>query len=164
MISLDLKRLLDHEVELFGFDLERVWAVIQTFVDYCDRYSVERGDIQVAGHEELERLRKRSPSTFLLARMLPEPPMVHALTELLRHPRILKHAMRRTWLVWQSLHGEVSLEDLLVYSTIRTVSYSARSFIRDRWHLLATPDRQKKTDLKAAWESWVSDCGADEEV
>ncbi len=154
MISLDLKRLLDHDEELFGFDHEAVWEVIRTFVLYCDRYASKLDDLQVASDKELAFFRESNPYRIDIAKRHPDTSFEIALTELLRRPRILKYALRRTWLAWKSLHGEVNLDDLLVYSAIRTSSTEAVAFIRDQGHqLTSNADREDKEAIKGLWDA-----------
>lgn len=169
MIPLDLKRLLDHDVELFGFDLEAIWKVIQAFVRHCDQFATEQGDIKVATKEELRKFQSDNPYRFILARDYPEQSVELALTELLRQPRILKHALRRTWKSWQTLHGEVSLDDLLVYNTIHTINSDAVAFIRDHWSSLALDresdqDKKKKSNLPNLWKASMSRASDQEKI
>ncbi len=167
MIPLDLKRLVDHEVELFGLDLEAVWKVIQAFIRHCDAFSSDRGDLQVESDEERQKFRISSPYVFPMAREHPEHSVELALTSLLRRPRILKHALRRTWLAWQELHGEVNLDDMMVYDTVHTVSSTAIAFIRDNWGILtseAQSDRnERRKKVEQAWENQVARMNADEQ-
>ncbi len=160
MISMALERLLEHDVEMFGLDPELIWRVIQAFVKHCDQFSAERGDIQIASPSEFDTFRSASPYTVHLVMDDPER-MERALTELLRRPRILKHALRRTWIAWESLHGEVSLVDLLVYSAVHTVSADAVAFIREHWSPLASGPESKlsgeaKNDPEASWNAHMS--------
>ncbi len=158
MISMDLKRLLDHEVELFGLDLANIWKVIQAFAVHCDLYSAEHGDIQIASEDEQKVSRQDDKYWLYIAREYPDRSVELALTSLLRLPRILKHALRRTWLAWKSLHGEVSLDDLLIYSTIHTANSEAVAFLRDHWPTLVSerdqnPQHRMKVDLQAMWNA-----------
>ena len=154
--SLDLKRLLDHEVELFGLDLGDVWPVIQAFVRYCDEYADNEGDLQIASEEELKVFRESGPHTIYSARMSPDKSILVPLTQILRTPRFLKHALRGTWLAWKTLHGEVNLCDLLVYNAICTDSSQATAFIREHQIALSSsPDLEDadKNEIVGFWNA-----------
>ncbi len=168
MIPMDLNRILDHEVEMLGLDLERIWKVIQTFVRHCDEFSAKHGDIQIDVMKESKKFREYNPYTFFIAaREFPGQSMEIALTQILRRPRLLKQAFRRTWLAWQSLHGEVCLEDLLIYNTIHTVNSGAIDFMRDHWSGLASGQQSDRTvhkqeDMLKVWNKYMS--GVDDNV
>ena len=43
-------------------------------------------------------------------------------------PRVLKHGMRKAWLTWKNLHGEVDLRELVLLNVLRDVAPEAFDF------------------------------------
>ena len=60
-----------------------------------------------------------------------------ALAKLLHTPRSLKHALRKTDLDWETLHGEVVFEELLALNVLRTSAPLAFDFILQNYDSLA---------------------------
>jgi hypothetical protein len=54
---------------------------------------------------------------------------INGITDLLMTPRTAKAALRRTWQTWQTLHGEIDLDDLLVGNVIRSVAPEVFTFL-----------------------------------
>lgn len=88
-----------------------------------------------------------------------------ALVRLLSTPRALKTVLRRTLHTWDELNGEVSIDDLLTTSTLRTVAPAAFSFlsdyfdrlyatIRDNYGFSPTP-QERDERFKMFHEAWA---------
>ena len=83
-----------------------------------------------------------------------------ALTSLLSTPRALKHVMRHVDRTWQSLHGEVELDDVIIIAALRFGAQSVYDFLIDD----IDPARHKPDDMlprtksvKADWERIISE-------
>lgn len=73
-----------------------------------------------------------------------------AMITLIDNPRNFKHILRRTYRIWQNLHGEINFEDVFVANTLRIAEPVAFSFIHEnilaiRW---LQPDRKKEENAK----------------
>jgi hypothetical protein len=158
-----MNRILLHEIELFGLNKKAIWQVIQTFVQHCETFSSKTGDILVADQGELRTLRLDIDYVFLNLFESNEEKIETAIAQLLRQPRMLKAALRRTWMAWQQLHGEVSLSDLLVYHVIHAVDANAIAFLRDHWSQLASRSdknqQERQAKVRSQWEAHVLTTG-----
>ena len=54
---------------------------------------------------------------------------IDAIGELISNPRTLKHALRRTLMLWDKLCGEINFDDLIIVSVLKTVDERLFSFI-----------------------------------
>jgi hypothetical protein len=68
-----------------------------------------------------------------------------AVVQLLRVPRFLKRALRRLSDAWQNLHGEVSIDALLMTCALREAAPSAFSFLQAQLDDLLTVAAQRST-------------------
>lgn len=88
------------------------------------------------------------------------------LCALLNNPRHLKHALRRVCDAWPRICGEVSIDDLISISTLRTSAPEAFSFYVNNQHLFAGAsaklnelrDDAKTHLLEQLREEWSSVC------
>jgi hypothetical protein len=67
---------------------------------------------------------------------------INAITDLVMTPRTAKAALRRTWQAWQTLHGEINLDDLLVGNFIRSVAPEIFTFLNQNIDRLRLLDRE----------------------
>lgn len=111
---------------------DAVLRLIRSFREYClVRY---RDDI-----DPFEPNRRESRTLFASSPEIDRfaaagrtaPRVIDALSKLLSTPRILKTCLRRTWLAWQALHGELDFDDLLVCSALRAAAPDAFLFIHE---------------------------------
>ena len=68
---------------------------------------------------------------------------ISVITEVTDNPRALKSTLRNTWHSWQSLHGEIDFDDLLVAKVIYTVAPEAFAFVNERVSLLRSLDSRR---------------------
>ena len=79
---------------------------------------------------------------------------IYAMANLVMTPRIAKATLRRTWQTWQTLHGEIDLDDLLVGNIIRTISPETFTFLNQNIGLIrslgheATTDNARETQVR----------------
>jgi len=110
---------------------QSVLKVLRSFRSYClEKYSE---DIDVVSPEVRENVIRFKESDHLDAmadaRLISRP--LDNLAALLITPRILKTSLRRTWLAWQNLHGEVDFGDLLACNILRTAAPEAFSVVNE---------------------------------
>jgi hypothetical protein len=149
MIQFDFKRLLDLEFEVPPLDSGLTWRTIRSIFRRCEQFSTDSGDISPERNESPDPFHFEDPVVIYFVSELSIVPS--ALIHLLQRPRILKSALRRTWVAWQTLHGEVSLRDLLVWSTIVTVDSAASSFVREARHLLVGEKEDSRKEAEKLW-------------
>lgn len=122
---IDLNRLCESREEMPLPDPQDIWGVVKAVIRICDDFSAEHGDICPESDERMRTLRSDTLS-MAFKRELGD--LSYAIAMLMRSPRTLKSALRRTWAVWQRLHGEVFFDDLLVFNVV----YSLRKSLLDR--------------------------------
>lgn len=71
---------------------------------------------------------------------------LNAITDSVMTPRSAKAALRRTWQTWQTLHGEIDPDDLLVSSIIRTVSPQIFTFLNKNINRIRSLGRETSID------------------
>lgn len=81
-------------------------------------------------HFGLKRFTEEYAVAELLGMGVNEPIAVTA--NLLSNPRALKAVLRDTWRTWQTLHGELDFDDLLVARVLYTIAPEAFGFINGR--------------------------------
>lgn len=95
--------------------------MLRTFRNHCLAMFPE--DLDALSNEDMEKRsgfdRSEMGDLFpeLVERMM-DP--IDNMVSLLRNPRILKHALRRTYEVWLKLHGEINFDELLACEIIQT--------------------------------------------
>ena len=76
---------------------------------------------------------------------------IDAIIELLSYPRILKHTLRRTLVLWKKLAMEINFDDLLIVNVLKTVDERYFSFIDKNisrlQYLLTGGDKRTQEDL-----------------
>jgi len=120
--------------------------------------------------DKLENLTRAERIGAIAAMMLPGVmDWPTAVTQLLRVPRFLKRALRRLSDAWQVIHGEVSIDALLMTCALREAAPSAFSFLQAELDDLLTAAKQPPTqdqsyrdyiielckDLKKRWQAVV---------
>jgi hypothetical protein len=76
-----------------------------------------------------------SEDSWSLAKILSEqfdnsiPSVAISLARLCQSPRVLKQGIRRCWEIWQSLHGEIDFESLLIVCLIRAASPASYAYL-----------------------------------
>lgn len=132
--TIDLDRLFTHRIDLLNIPRDRTMEMIQTLLHHCVDYSAKKGDVCLKTPDDY-RIMAESEKDAPLAMWneANDIPSTHALCQLLNTPRLLKHALRKTWLAWQALHGEIDIEDLLVLQAISVLNTEALVFIRDHY-------------------------------
>jgi hypothetical protein len=126
--DIDFAKLCDHIEILKTFDVRRISPLIDALRDHClnDFADVPTTDDENPWHQNTSSLLFRFDVTDL----------VNNAARLLGTPRALKHALRRAYRVWQLLHGEVNLDDLLAMSILRHGAPEAFDFLLRYWNQL----------------------------
>lgn len=133
MTIFDYNRIFDRDIEIFELNYKSVYEVISAFMNHCRDFSEKRGDLHLESADTMKFLRPYDPLVEYFAANdeggnVPKYPIL-----LLSYPRTLKKTLRRTWLSWQVLHGEVALDHLLLYGMIHAISSDAANFMRDNY-------------------------------
>jgi len=124
-------------------------AVLRTFRDYCRKKYV--GDREPHSAEDKEGRGGFDDSAtmdpFAHAGLISRP--IDNLCKLLVTPRILKASLRRTWLAWRTIHGEIDLDHLLICSALRSTAPEAFFLINENVaHLRGLSSRSDTEDAK----------------
>lgn len=164
MITMDLNRLVNHDVHLFGVELLDAWSVIREFRAYCLNFSFRHGDIFISGESDIDIFTDVNLFKLRKEREDAESNIEVAISMLLRQPRLLKKALRHVWISWNRLHGEVGFNEILVHSVIRTVSYEAMLFIRDNLYGRSSAGSSGDGDsfekkIQSRWDAQVAAVG-----
>lgn len=126
--DIDFAKLCDHIEILQEFDPERVSTLVEAVRNHCLSGFPH---VSTAGDDNpWNRTRSMLLSRFDMV-SLPD-----AAARLLRTPRALKHALRRTHRAWQTLHGEVDLDHLLAANVLRYGAPEAFDFLLRHWNQL----------------------------
>lgn len=165
MKLMDLNRILNHDVDMAGLEMLDTWNVISEFLKYCERYSSEQGDISIAPVFSRKLFQSRDAFQMLLDSERENTSVDIPLVRLLRNPRILKAALRKTWDAWVRLHGEVDLNELLVCCSIRAVSTEATSLITDYVSKYVQIEHDKKREASeglfgSLWDMYMKSSDA----
>jgi len=142
--NIDFAKLCDRMEILPDFGADRVASLIEAVRSRCQN---EFPLVGVIGDENPWSHTR----TALLSRFdmvtLPD-----AAARLLRTPRALKHALRRTYQAWQVLYGEIDLDHLLALNVLRHGAPEAFDFLLRHWGQLHDDPR--------TWQSGQEHLGA----
>lgn len=129
-----LLRIAEHAVYVPPLDKVSVIEGIVKFRDIC--FNMTSGkDIDYISQEERDQHFgiKKTSQEYEIAEMLgiEVRTPIEAIAKLLNNPRLLKAALRHTWHTWQSLHGEIDFDSLLVSRVIYTASPIIYAYINE---------------------------------
>ena len=131
--DIDFAKLCDHIEILQEFDAARVSTLIEAVRHRCmDGFA----HIAMAGDENPWKRMQ-----FMLLSRYDMVTLPDAVARLLRTPRALKHALRRTYQAWQVLYGEVDLDHLLAVNVLRSGAPEAFDFLLRYWRQLQDDPR-----------------------
>jgi len=160
--EIDFTKLCNHIEVLREFDEQQVVDLINNFRSLCiSRYA--NSDMVIYS---LVDDNPWNPGR-LLQTMFDILPLSTAAAQLLRTPRALKHALRRTDLAWAVLHGEVDFDHLLAVNVIRVSAPEAFDFLLSNWDTLEemmdnsnglaekSSTEQKQKRLRAEWKKII---------
>lgn len=89
-------------------------------------------DIDVLSRDERDKrmgiAAQRSDLSDIFRAVMPDKP-IENVCRLAKTPRLLKLILRRTFLIWEGLHGEIDFDDMLVANTIRFGAPEAFEFL-----------------------------------
>jgi hypothetical protein len=123
-----------------------VLNVLRTFRDHCRKKYAD--DREVRDAEDKERRVGFDDSAtmdpFAHAGLISRP--IDNLAKLLANPRILKTSLRRTWLAWRTIHGEIDFDHLFICSAVRSTAPEAFFLINENVARLRTLSSRSDTD------------------
>lgn len=131
--DIDFAKLCDHIEILQDFDTARVSTLIEAVRSRClDGFP----HIPTSGDEN-----PWNRTQYMLLSRFDMVTVPAAAARLLRTPRALKHTLRRTYLAWQVLHGEVDFDHLLGVNVLRSGAPEAFDFLLRYWNQLQDAPR-----------------------
>jgi hypothetical protein len=136
--EIEFAKLCDHIEIMAEVDREQVANIIQAVRLRC----LKRRQLDVGPAEE----NPWHPVHFSIMNRVEQMPLCEAAARLLRTPRALKHALRRTLRAWEALCGEIDFDDLLAVNILRHAAPEAFDFIIRRWNRLSDDPRGWSTD------------------
>lgn len=136
--DIDFAKLCDHIEILRDFDATRVTALISAVRNRC----LDQSAFPHVPAVSLDQSRWNASALWSLSGCdivtLPE-----SAARLLRTPRALKHALRRTYRAWEVLHGEVDFDHLLAVNVLRHGAPEAFDFLLRHWDQLHVAPRSE---------------------
>jgi hypothetical protein len=136
--DIDFAKLCDHIEILQEFDAAQVSTLIEAVRCRCLNGFPHIG---TAGDEN-----PWNRTRYMLLSRFDRVPLPDAAARLLRTPRALKHTLRRTYLAWQVLHGEVDFDHLLAVNVLRNGAPEAFDFLLRYWDRLHDDPRTWQTE------------------
>lgn len=124
--DIDFAKLCDHIEILRAFDAGMVSTLMGAVRSHC----LNEFPHLVTSRDGNPWLRSR----YMLLSRLDIVVLPDAAALLLSTPRALKHALRRSYLAWQVLHGEVDFDHLLAVNVLRSGAPEAFDFLLRHWH------------------------------
>jgi hypothetical protein len=131
--------------------------LLSRFRDLClnlyqeDIYPVKRED-----RDDKLGISSWNDTLFFIAGLRKEP--IENIYQLVKTPRLIKQIMRRTYRTWESLHGEIDFDNLLVANVIRFGAPEAFNFIlnniREIRGLQSASDEILQARIKAIETEW----------
>ena len=158
----DLLRVCEHIEVLPAMPIMDTLKLIETFREHCRKTATEQHDLDPVDTKSRDAAFQTTRDEFVLGVMTAAGHLypVKAMARLLNTPRLLKNCLRRGWGAWESLHGEVDVDELLVCCALRAGSPQAYEFLLSNLSKLRSvsvqesqADRGRKVaELKALWE------------
>jgi len=118
-VRFDFSRVCDHIEALQRLNVGDVRRVLRGLREGCLTKFAFTDTVDKRLQEDKLDLRESASELEEYARRRYRNGVVDHLTELLSTPRALKHVVRRTLRTWETLHGEIDLDDLLVLGVLR---------------------------------------------
>jgi KAP family P-loop domain len=153
--DINFAKLCDHVEVLQDFGPEQTGKLIQAVRSHC-----------LANPPHIQTVPSAddpwNPLRYVLLGRYDLMPLPVVAARLLKTPRSLKHALRRTYLAWETLAGEVDLDHLLAVNVLRQGASRAFDFLQSHREQLADNPREWRSDrnqlsrlqerLRGEWE------------
>lgn len=127
-----INRISDHVEIIPKLSVEYFAEIYESFRDHCLKAF---DDIPLEGEESRYRriitvnIKERNEVGRQMGAMINNE--ADKIAALIDSPRNLKHALRRTYKAWQSLHGEIEFDDLFIANAIRVSELGVFNFIHE---------------------------------
>ena len=127
--AIDFSKLCDTIELLRPMEWEHVRAILATAINHW-RHVYGDIDPRPDSHHGTPRLQYQHSSRMheYLRRLAPDTPLDH-LVQLLQTPRRLRQVLRRVDRIWQQLHGEADLEDIVILTALRESARPVYEFL-----------------------------------
>ena len=127
---IDLLRLCEHVEPLPPLEVNHVRTVLRVTREHCLRdYQYVHLDPASLNQDRLTLTQTANGDLQEYVRRLHNKDHCDAMTTLIGTPRRLKHVVRRVVRVWDKLHGEIDLDDLIVIAVIRECCPTVFAFL-----------------------------------
>jgi hypothetical protein len=153
-------RISEHIEVIPSLPKDQVKELIESFRNLClNKY---KNDIDCLSREKRDRrlgIDRSADNDHLLFSIFgddhQEP--IDTIIKLLDNPRVIKAALRRSWGTWQSLHGELDFDDLIVANVLRfgapeSFAFLSTNFRRIRGLSFRRSEEKNREKLKADWD------------
>ena len=127
--AIDFSKLCDTIELLPSMEWEHVRAILATAINHW-RHVYGDIDPRADSRHGTPRLQYQHSSRMheYLRRLAPDTPLDH-LVQLLQTPRRLRQVLRRVDRIWQQLHGEADLEDIVILTALRESARPVYEFL-----------------------------------
>ena len=127
--AMDFSKLCDTLELLRPMEYEHVRAILETAINHW-QHAYGDLDPRAGPHRGTPRLQYHHGGSMheYLRRLAPDTPLDY-LVQLLQTPRRLRQVLRRVDLIWQRLHGEADLEDILIVTALREAAPQVYEFL-----------------------------------
>jgi len=156
-----ITRISEHVEVIPALPAEKMLRLCMSFRKLCLTQFEDDIDPQIATREKRVELEGVSASDLSLRAMFASTYMgpMDAISNLLSSPRIAKTALRRTWMAWQSLHGEIDFDDLFAANVLRSAALEAYAFLSGRISELrrlaeGSIEQERKSIRERLLEEW----------
>ena len=107
-----------------------ILKILKTFKDYCIKQCPDIINIIPKKYDRNRIELNRQPVLQDMAeKYFERNNPADTIPELMSYPRLLKHALRRTYVLWQKLKGEIDFDDLLIVNVLKTIDERIFTFI-----------------------------------
>ena len=152
--NIDFSKLCDTMELLRPMEYEHVGAILVNAVNHWRRAYPDM-DARLDSRGSILRLEYHQAGGIYeyLRRVVPASPL-HHLVALLQTPRRLRQVLRRVDLIWQQLHGEADLEEIIILTAIREAATPVYEFLFTHIDAARHPPGRVMapvTDLREEW-------------
>lgn len=155
-VPFDLSKLCEH-VELMPLlDVDSVREVLSITRDHClHDYKFIRPLYERSDPDRLDLKQDDGQGLLKYVRRHHDKDVCDTIRDVVETPRRLKHSVRRIARIWEKLHGEVDIDDLIAVSVIRECSPAVfRFFLTNIDNVRNSPDQFNKRP-QLAKEEWA---------
>ena len=160
---IDLLRLCEHVEPLPPLEVNHVRTVLRVTREHCLKdYHYVHLDPSSLNRDRLTLTQTADGDLLEYVRRLHSKDHCDVITTLIGTPRRLKHVVRRVVRVWDKLHGEIDLDDLIVIAVIRECCPTVFAFLLEHIDGLRVASDRFNRRPEIAQQAWKELVGRDE--